>query len=136
MKKISLVLILCLILSFGMSIVVSAEEYNINPRLNNAMSCERYFYISNDIAWARIEINSQNGVVPRTMVKVTIEKRALLGLWWKEEASWEASTTETNPVIEFSKEVKSGTYRCNFEITIEGTGGSADVITDQITATN
>lgn len=74
--------------------------------------------------------------ISRTTVKVSIEKRALLGLWWKEEASWEASTTETNPVIEFSKEVKSGTYRCNFEITIEGTGGSADVITDQLTVTN
>lgn len=119
-----------------MSVVVSAEEYNINPRLNNAIFCERSFNISNDIAYATVEINGKSGVLSRTTVKVSIEKRALLGLWWKEEASWETSTTETNPVIEFSKEVKSGTYRCNFEITIEGTGGSADVITDQLTVTN
>ena len=119
-----------------MSIVVSAEDIGANTRYNNLGYCYRGFYIQNDMAFITIRITGMQDTSSRTTAKITLEKRALLGLWWKEEASWEASTTETNPVIEFSKEVKSGTYRCNFEITIEGTGGNADVITDQITATN
>ena len=38
--------------------------------------------------------------------------------------------------FEFTKTVVNCTYRCSFEIAVEEIGGSADVVTDQITAKN
>ena len=136
MKKIALVLILCLMLSFGMSVISSAEEYGVNPRYANLNSCDNRFYVQDDIAIARVTVEGIYNTTSRITVNVTLEKRVLLGLWWSEEASWQDSTTNVSKTFEFRKEVKGGTYRCNFEVTIEGSGGAADVITNQITATN
>ena len=42
MKKISFVLALCILFSFGANIIASAEEYAVTPRYNNAsnVSCK------------------------------------------------------------------------------------------------
>ena len=136
MKKIAFVLILSIMLSFGMSIIASAEEYGVMPRLNNGITAERYFYIIGNDAVVRIEAYGITNITSRITVNVTLEKRALFGLWWKEIANWESSTTKTNHTFEFSHEAESGTYRCNFEIKFEGSGGSADIITDQLTISN
>ena len=136
MKKIALILILSLLLSFGMSILVSAEEYGVTPRYSNIDMCRCFFDIQNDIANARVIVNGLANVTSRISVKVTLEKRALLGLIWTEKASFEASSTEISHTFDFATEVKSGTYRCNFEITVTGNNGTSEVITEQITATN
>ena len=136
MKKIAIIIILSLLLSFGMSVLASAEEYNAMPRYANVDLCKCFFDIENDVANIRVNVYGISNVTSRITVYITMEKRVLLGLWWKEEASWTDSINNTNATFNFSNEVKSGTYRCNFEITIEGTGGNADVITNQITATN
>ena len=136
MKKISFVLVLCIFLSFGMNIVASAEENSILPRYNNTIRCDKTFYIENNTAYAVVDCLGITGVTTRTTIKIFIEKRVLLGLWWNEVDSWEVSTTDINRIFVFTTAAKSGTYRCNFEITFEGNGGSADVITDQITVTN
>ena len=123
-------------LSFGMSIIASAEEYGVMPRYANAQKCNYYFDIENDMLLSSVNVYGISGITTRTSVKITIEKRVLLGLWWKEIASWESSTTKTNHTFEFAHEAESGTYRCNFEIKFEGSGGSADIITDQLTISN
>ena len=136
MKKIALILIFSLLLSFGMSILVSAEEYVVTPRYSNVDMCRCFFDIQNDTANARVIVNGLTNVTSSINVKVTLEKRALLGLLWTEKASFEASSTETSHTFNFVTEVKSGTYRCNFEITVLGNNGTSEVITEQITATN
>ena len=136
MKKISFVLMLCLILSFGMNIVASAEEYTVEPRLNNASDVECNFRIQNDLAIAHINVNGYNNVTSRITVKVTLEKKGLFGLWWSDVDEWTASSTNATDTFEFTKSVGSGTYRCTFEVTVEGSGGSADVYTDEITVKN
>ena len=136
MKKISFVLMLCFILSFGMNIVASAEEYTVEPRLNNASDVECNFRIQNDLAIAHINVNGYNNVTSRITVKVTLEKKAFLGLWWSDVDEWTASSTYATDTFEFTKDVGSGTYRCTFEVTVEGSGGSADVYTDEITVKN
>ena len=69
-------------------------------------------------------------------VNVKLQKRALLGLWWNDVEEWNATTTDYSHSFEFVEPVGNGTYRCSFEITVEGNGGSADVVTDEITVKN
>ena len=65
-----------------------------------------------------------------------LEKRALLGLIWNDVEEWTATSYDSFVCFEFKKAVGSGTYRCTFEITVEGSGGSADVITEEIKVKN
>ncbi|MBQ7344098.1 MAG: hypothetical protein IJW53_04995 [Clostridia bacterium] len=136
MKKISFVLVLCLLLGFGMNIVVSAEEYAVEPRLNNASNIDCSFVIQNDLAIALIYVTGHTNVTSKITVKVTLEKKGLFGLWWSDVDEWSASSTNATETFEFTKDVGSGTYRCTFEVTVEGSGGSADVYTKELTATN
>ena len=136
MKKISFVLTLCLFLSFGMNLVASAEEYTVEPRFNNASDVECNFSIQNDLAIISINVNGYNSVTSRITVNATLEKKAFLGLWWSDVDEWTASSTNATETFEFTKDVGSGTYRCTFEVTVEGSGGSADVYTDEITVKN
>lgn len=136
MKKISFVLALCLLLSFGMNIVASAEEYAVTPRYNNVSDINCAFEIENDIAYISIDVIGYSGVTPRISVKATLEKKGLFGLWWSDVDEWTASSTNATETFEFTKGVGSGTYRCTFEVTVEGSGGSADVYTDEITVKN
>ena len=136
MKRISLLLVLCLLLSFGMSIISSAEEYKINPRYNNTSLVDYGFEIQDNVAVIVIRAIGYSNVTSRITVNVKLEKRALLGLIWNDVEEWNETTTNASKNFEFTKSVGSGTYRCSFEITVEGSGGSADIITDQITVKN
>lgn len=136
MKKISFVLVLCLLMCFGMNVVASAEEYTVEPRFNNASDVECNFSIQNDLAIISINVNGYNSVTSRITVNATLEKKAFLGLWWSDVDEWTASSTNAMETFEFTKNVGSGTYRCTFEVTVEGSGGSADVYTKELTATN
>ncbi len=136
MKKISFVLVLCLLMCFGMNVVASAEEYTVEPRFNNASDVECNFSIQNDLAIISINVNGYNSVTSRITVNATLEKKAFLGLWWSDVDEWTASSTNATETFEFTKNVGSGTYRCTFEVTVEGSGGSADVYTKELTATN
>ena len=136
MKKISFVLALCLLLSFGMNVVASAEEYAVTPRYNNVGDIDYVFEIKNDIAYISINVIGYSGVTSRISAKATLEKKAFLGLWWSDVDEWTASSTNATETFEFTKDVGSGTYRCTFEVTVEGSGGSADVYTNEKTVKN
>ena len=136
MKRISLILILCLLFSFVTGITASAEEYSIDPRYNNVNSVVCDFVIQDNVAIANVVVIGQNNITSRISVNVKLEKRALLGLIWNDVEEWSASSNNYVNSFEFTKTVGSGTYRCSFEITVEGSNGSADVITEQITVKN
>lgn len=136
MKRISFVLILCLLLSFSTQILASAEETTISPRINNASDVKCNFDIANDIAIANVKVNGYPNVTTNISVSVKLEKKLLFGLVWNDVEEWTASSTNSSDDFRFTKAVGSGTYRCSFEVTVEGNGGSADVITDQITVKN
>ena len=63
-------------------------------------------------------VTGYNGVTSRITVKVTLEKKMLLGLWWSDVDEWTASSTNASDTFEFTKDVGSGTYRCTFEVTV------------------
>lgn len=136
MKKISFIIVLCLLFSFGLNIVVSAEEYAVEPRLNNAINVECSFKVQDDLAIAYILVKGYDNITSRITVNVVLEKKGLFGLWWSDVDEWSASSTNATETFEFTKDVGSGTYRCTFEVTVEGSGGSADVYTKELTATN
>ena len=136
MKKISIILIMCLLMSLGMSIIASANEYTVEPRYNNSSAISYDFCISDDKAIATVYISGFDSVTTRITVNVKLQKRALLGLWWNDVEEWNATTTDYSHIFEFVEPVGNGTYRCSFEITVEGNGGSADVVTDEITVKN
>ena len=136
MKRIAFLLVICLLCSFGTSIVSSAEENNISSRLNNVNTVNCYFEISNNIATSQVFVKGYAGVTTGITVKCTLEKRALLGLWWSDVNEWTATSSSVTDTFTFTESVGSGTYRCSFEVTVYGSGGSADVVTDEITVKN
>ena len=136
MKKISFVLVLCLLVCFGMNVVASAEEYAATPRYSNVRTVECDFYVENDVAFVVVYVAGYNGITSNISVYAKLEKKGLLGLWWSDVDEWTASSTNATETFEFTKDVGSGTYRCTFEVTVEGSGGSADVYTDEITVKN
>ena len=136
MKRISLILIVCLLFSFVTGITASAEEYSIDPRYNNSSNISCNFKIMDNTAIATVDVVGYNNITSRISVNVKLEKRALLGLIWNDVEEWNATSAYYSDSFEFTKSVGSGTYRCSFEITVEGSNGSAYVITEQITVKN
>ena len=136
MKKISLVLVMCIIFSFAANVIASAEEYGVEPRLNNASEINCEFNVQNDVAIITAKVNGYSGTTSRISVNVLLEKRWLWGLFWTEVEEWNASSAYASDDFEFTKDVGSGTYRCTFEVTVEGSGGSADVYSKEIIVEN
>lgn len=83
-----------------------------------------------------VSVVGYNNVTSRITVNVILEKKMLFGLWWSNVDEWNASSTNVTEKFEFIKEVGAGTYRCTFQVTVEGSGGSADVYNNELTATN
>ena len=136
MRKIALLLIICILCSFGTSVVASAEEKNISPRLNNAGMVNCSFEIIDNLALCSVSVNGYANVTSSIYVKCTLEKRALFGLLWNDVNNWTATSSQIIDAFTFTENVGSGTYRCSFEVTVYGSGGSADVITEEITVKN
>ena len=114
--------------------VASAEKYSVTPRYNNASDVLCEFNIQNDEAIIVARVTGYDGVTSHITVKVTLKKKMLLGLWWSDIDEWTASSTNASDTFEFTKDVGSGTYRCTFKVTVEGSGGSADVFAKELTA--
>ena len=136
MKKVSFILILCLLCSFCTSIVASAKGNEIAPRLNNAGTITCSFDIIDNRAICTATVSGYTSITTNISVKCTLEKRALLGLWWSDVNEWTATSSQVTDTFTFTESVGSGTYRCSFEVTVYGSGGSADVITEEITVKN
>ena len=133
MRKISLILMLCIMFSFATCVIASADDYGIMPCYNNVSGVNCDFEISNGTANAIVIYNGYAGVTSKVTAHVLIEKRALLGLIWNDVEEWTVTSTNYSDALSFDTQVGKGTYRCTFEVVFEGSGGSSDVITDEIT---
>ena len=136
MKKISVVLILCLLFLFYTDVTASAAGSVLDPRYSNADDIKCEFEIVNDTAQINIKVIGKQGITSRITVNVKLEKRALLGLIWTDVEEWNSSVTTSSHKFVFSKSVSGGTYRCSFTVTVEGAGGSTDVHTEEKTVKN
>ena len=136
MKKISFMLVLLIVLSIGTNIIASAEEYGVNPRFNNVNNIQCKFYIQDDVAVSGVDVNGYDGVTSRISVNVLLEKKGLFGLWWTDVKEWNETSTSSSEYFSFAENVGNGTYRCTFEVTVEGSNGSADTYSKTITVEN
>ena len=127
---------MCILLSFGINVVALANEKTITPKYNNSRSVEYEFVIEDNVAQISVLVTGYENVTSNTSVNIKLEKRALWGLFWTDVEEWNDSTSNNVHRFSFSKPVSSGTYRCSFEVTVEGTGGSPDVLTKVITVKN
>ena len=127
-------LALVAIMLFALVVSTIATESGIMPRLNNTASVETAFAIDeNGEAIVSSICRGYDGITTRIVVETKIEKKFLW--WWNDVdgASWTDETTQYYLNGDHSIQLtKSGTYRATFTFTVYGTGGEADVLTNEI----
>lgn len=137
MKK-SFINFICFIVILSCFYTVAfASDDGISPYFNNVVRTSTDLYIENDIATVMVSYSGYSGVTTNAVITTKIQKRFLLVFWQDVEgASWTDYATGVYYSNTHSISVKSGTYRAQVEYTIYGSGGAADVITDEIEAKN
>lgn len=139
MKKILINLVCFLLIFCCMNTPASAAEHNeIFPRANNFSSTFTDFTINNNgTATVVVKYMGIDGVTSGAKITVKIQKRFLLVFWNDVDgASWVDNASGVYYSNSHSISVKSGYYRAQVEYTIYGSGGAADVVTEQIEAEN
>lgn len=125
---------LLVIMIFAMAAPSFATDSGVMPRLNNTDSTEVVFVIDdNGEATVSYICFGYEGITSRIVVEIKIQKKVLW--WWNnvDGASWTDETTEYYLNSEHSIQLsKSGTYRAVITYTVYGSGGEADVLTDEI----
>ena len=136
MKKMLNSFVCVVLLICCMSTIVSSAE-GISLYANNTNKTTTDFTISNNTATVFISYIGIDGVTTNAVITTKIQKRFLLVFWQDVDgASWTDYSNDTYYVNSHSIEVKSGTYRALVEYTIYGTGGTADVISNEFEAKN
>ena len=85
----------------------------------------------NGIARVSVYFNGYNDKTTGATIKIKIQKRFLL-VFWNDVASWTDEATGYYYTNTHSTTVEKGYYRAQVENTIRGTGGTPDVITDEL----
>ena len=133
MKKF-LSLVLALFMCISTVLPIYAAEQMVTPRYNNtAMATANFIITSTGLAVATLEYTGYPDYTTGATVTCKIEKKFLW--WWNDVdgAEWTTSLTGFSNSVEYTHQLsKTGTYRMTFEITVYGTAGSPDVISDVI----
>lgn len=134
--KTTLALLLALVMSMT-SITASANEsqpnYNegIMPCLEHITNAEFSFTAISDGGHVSVSYDGSDSFV-RANVSVKVEKRFLL-VFWNDIGEWSASSTDLYGVFYHLFALDgSGTYRATITLTITGSDGNVDTITDEI----
>lgn len=133
MKKI-LSLFLVVLMCALMVLPIYAADEMITPRYNNtAMATANFSITSGGLAIVTLSYTGYPDYATGATITCKIEKKFLL--WWNEVdgAEWTTNLTGFSNSVEYTYQLsKTGTYRMSFEITVYGTAGDADVISDII----
>ena len=133
-KKRIITVALLVIMMFAMAAPSFATDSGVMPCLNNTDSTEAIFVIDdNGEAIVAYICYGYEGITSRIVVEIKIEKKFLW--WWNDVdgASWTDETTGYSLDNEHSIQLsKSGTYRAVITYTVYGSGGEADVLTNEI----
>ena len=133
MKKF-LSLFLLVIMCMSMVLPIYAADEMITPRYNNtAMATANFSLTSDGLAIASFTYTGYPDYTTGATVTCKIETKFLW--WWNdvEGAEWTTNLSGSGNGIEYTYQLsKTGTYRMSFEITVYGTAGDADIISDSI----
>lgn len=128
---------ICFIVIFSCvsTTVFALDEPGISTYANNTASTNTVFVIIDGVAYATISYNGYDGITTNAVITTKIQKRFLLFFWQDVDgAYWTDYASGVYYSNSHSISVSSGTYRVQVEYTIYGSGGEADVITDEIEA--
>ena len=133
MRKITktlLITLLTLIMCFNaMSVDASAAE--IEPRLSHVNHVTALFTTDDSEGYANVSCNGKDSF-ERMDVNVKLQKRFLL-VFWNDVDEWNASSTDPYAILEHVFTLNgTGTYRATFTVTVTGSDGTVDVITETI----
>ena len=134
MKKLAKFLLVFLLISVMCLTNVTAfasEAGGVTPRLSHINNAN-FTFVANANG-GHLNVNYIGGsTFARANINVKVEKRSLL-VFWNDVYEWNASSTNVNDSLSYSHSLDgSGHYRATFTLTITGTDGTTDVITDTI----
>ncbi len=135
MKKITAIIFSIIFALSAFTLVASAESPNegIMPCYNNVADVRETFSIDGSgNAEITVRYYSDPGVVTSATIEIKLEKKILF--WWSEQDTWTLSSTAANYTDVINTTVKKGKYRAEITYTINGNGGSADVINKTLEA--
>lgn len=94
------------------------------------------FYISDSgLADVAVLYEGREGLTTQAKITITISKRSFL-FFWNEVVTTTLYSTEIYYSYVYSYQLSSkGTYKCEVEYCISGTGGADDILTFEDTAT-
>ena len=134
--KITLSLLLVLVMSMT-SITASASEVQSNynegiiPCLEHVNNARLAFSALSDGGHVSVYYEGYDSFV-RADITVKLEKRFLL-VFWNDVDEWSASSTDVDGYFYHLFSLNgNGTYRATITLTITGSDGTADIITDEI----
>lgn len=122
--------IMCVSLLASVAQAASASTYN-----NNTLRTSTAFNIrDNGQADVYTSYTGWEDVMTEATITITIKKRSFL-LFWNEVTTHTLYSTEIEYANTYTYQLSSsGTYKCEVEYVISGTGGEDDVITFEDTA--
>lgn len=144
MKKFICLLLSCVFLFGAFSTVSYAATNDTNavmPRLNNTAIVDTGFVIDeNGVATIKVSFVGYEGITTGATIKVKLQKRFLLVFWNDVDLGSNGNVLQYEIVGDncfelYTLSLSKGTYRIQVEYEIRGSGGSADVLTEEIERT-
>lgn len=134
MKKLAKFLLVFLLISVMCLTNVTAfasEAGGVTPRLSHINNATFVFSATSNGGHLTTSYNGYSSF-SKANLNVKVEKRSLL-VFWNDVYEWNTSSTNANDVLYYLCPLDgSGHYRATFTLTITGTDGTTDVITDTI----
>ena len=133
MRKITKTLfitLLTLVMCFNaMSVNASAAE--MQPRLSHIGSLD-FAFTASEAGGRTVVTCTAYDSFEKMDVNVKLQKRFLL-VFWSDVDEWNVSTTNPNAILEHTFALNgTGTYKATFTITVTGSDGTVDIITETI----
>lgn len=132
-RKICFVLMLTLLLSTCLSFSLLASDISLCNN-NTGMTITAFSIADDGTAIVNVEYEGYPNVTTGATINITIKKRTLL-LFWSEVVSDSITVSGEYYFDELYYQLEDkGTYKCNVEYIVSGTGGADDVIPFEDTA--
>ena len=130
-KILSLMLVFMVLVSVFATSVQAASTYTNQTAMTNTS-----FRISDTgLATVSLCYEGREGLTTNAKMTITISKRAFL-FFWNEVVTDTLYSTEIYYIQNYEYQLSSkGTYKCEVEYCISGTGGADDILTFEDTAT-
>lgn len=141
MKK-TIYLILCCMFMVGslgtISYAATGDDYVAMPRFNNTATTNTDFTIDgNGKATIQVSFVGYEGITTGATIKVKLQKKFLFFFWQDVDIGTNGKVLQYEVTGDYcfnsyTLSLSKGTYRVQAEYEIRGTGGSADVITEEV----